>query len=107
MEFSDYNLMFIHIKGGNILADVISRLKKPDIYRDPLDYSKTSDTMTCVADMVTIDIQTLNIDKLHTKQKDIHCRNLAAQSIIRTRVPSTLSRLPLMVFYKNNNMYMD
>ena len=37
--------------------------------------------MTCVAEMVTTDIQTLSFDKLHAKQKkDIYCRNSAAHS---------------------------
>ena len=82
IEISDYNLMFIHIKGStNILADVISILKALDIYKDPLDYPKTSDTMTCNTEIIATDIQTLSVDKLCTeKKKDIHCRNVAAQS---------------------------
>ena len=37
--------------------------------------------MTCIAEMVTTDIQTLSIDRLHTKQKkNIYLRNLAVQS---------------------------
>ena len=52
-----------------------------NIYKDPLEYPKTLNTMICMAEMVATDIQTLSIDKLHAKQKkDIHCRNLAAQS---------------------------
>ena len=51
IEISDYNLIFIHIKGSNnILADAISRMKTPDIYEDLKDYTKTFDTMTCIAD---------------------------------------------------------
>ena len=53
MELSDYNLIFIHIKGGNnILADAISRLKTLDIYMIPLDYPKTTNTMICIAEMI-------------------------------------------------------
>ena len=59
MELSDYDLMFIHIKGNNnILADGISGLKTQDIYKEPLDNPKTSDTLTCNAEMVSSDIQT-------------------------------------------------
>ena len=74
MELLYYNLMFIHTKGNdNILADAISTLKTLDIYKDPLDYPQTSDTMTFTAKMVTTNIQTLSTDKPHTKQKkDIH-----------------------------------
>ena len=71
---------------NNILADAISRLKTLDIYKELLDHPETSDTMTCIAEMVTIDVQTLSIDKLHSKQKkEIHCRNLAAQSYFKNR----------------------
>ena len=82
LELSDYNLMFIHIKGSNnILADAISRLMTLEMYTDPLEYPKTSDTMTCVAEVVTTDIQNLGINKQCLEQKkDIHCRNFAAQS---------------------------
>ena len=82
MELPDYNLTFVYIKGSNnILADAISRLKTLDIYRGPLENPKTSDTMNCMADVVTTDIQTLGTDILHPEQKkDINCRNLAAQS---------------------------
>ena len=82
MKLLDYNLMFIYVKGSNsILADAISRLNALGIYKDPLDYLKTSDMMTCVAEMVTTEIQTLSIDKLHAEQKkDIYCTTLAAQS---------------------------
>ena len=33
MELADYNIPFVHIKGNNILADAIARLKMLDIYR--------------------------------------------------------------------------
>ena len=47
MELSDYNLMFIHIKGrNNILAGEISRLKTLYIYKNSLEHPKTYDTMT-------------------------------------------------------------
>ena len=82
MELSDYNLICVHIKGSNnILANAISRSKTLFIYRDPLENLKTSNTMNCIAEVVTTDIQTLGIDRLCTKQKEvINCRNLAAQS---------------------------
>ena len=42
--------------------------------------------MTCIAGMVITDIQTLNIDRLHAKQKkDIHCGNLATESYINNK----------------------
>ena len=74
--------MFVYIKGSNnILADAISRLKTLDIYKDLLEYPKTSDTMTCITERVSSDIQTLSIDKLCAEQKkDINCMNVAAQS---------------------------
>ena len=51
MELSDYNLMFVYIKGSkNILAGGISRLMTQDIYRDPLENPKTSKTMNCIAE---------------------------------------------------------
>ena len=81
MELSDDNLTFVHMKdSNNILADVISRLKTLDIYKESLDNPKTCDIMTCTSEMVSSNIQILCSDKLHTKQKkDIHCRKLAAQ----------------------------
>ena len=37
MELSDYNLMFINIMGSkNTAADAIYKLKRVDIYKDPL-----------------------------------------------------------------------
>ena len=73
MELSDYNLTFIHIKGSNnILADAVSRLKILDIYKELLDHPKASDTITCIAVMVSSNIQTLSIDKLCTEQKEGH-----------------------------------
>ena len=37
--------------------------------------------MNCIAEVITTDIQTWSIDRLHAEQKkDIHCRNLVAQS---------------------------
>ena len=57
MELSDYNLTFIYIKGSkNILSDAISRLKTLDIYKEPLDNPNTSDTITCIAEMVNNDL---------------------------------------------------
>ena len=48
--------------------------------------------MTFITEMVTTDIQTLRVDKLHAKQKkDIHCGNLAAQSPCKKGIPSTQS----------------
>ena len=62
--------MFVQIKGSNnILADAISRLKTLDIYKEPSDNPNTSDTMTCIEEMVSSDIQTLRIDKLHAEQE--------------------------------------
>ena len=73
MEWSNYNLMFIHIKGSkNIVADAVSGLKALDIYKDPLDYPKTSKAMTCIAEMVTTNIQSLSVDKLCAKEKEGH-----------------------------------
>ena len=60
--------MIIYIKGNNnTLADEISILKTLDIYKEPLDNPKTSDTMTYIAEMVSSNIQTSGIDKLHAK----------------------------------------
>ena len=57
-----------------------------DKYKDPLEYSKTPNTMTHIAQMVPINIQTLIIDRLPTEQKkDIHFRNLAAQSFHKNK----------------------
>ena len=81
MELSDYNLTFIHIKDSTLLADAISRQKTQDIYRDVLDCQTAFDIMKCIAEVVTKDIQTLGIDRLHTEQKkDISCWNSAAQN---------------------------
>ena len=70
MKLSDYNLIFVHIKGSNnILADAVSILNTLDIYKDLLDNPKTCDTMTCIAEMVSSDIETLSIDELHAEQR--------------------------------------
>ena len=83
--------MFIHIQySNNILADAISGLKALDIHKDPLDYPKTSDTIACIAKMVITDIQTLSSDQLCTRQKDLYCRNFAAQSHCKTKNTFTL-----------------
>ena len=69
MELLDYILTFVHIEGNkNILEDAISRLKILDIYKEPFDNPKTSDTMTCIAELVTTDIQTFGINILHAKK---------------------------------------
>ena len=48
--------------------------------------------MIYIAEMVTTNIQTLSIDKLHAEQKkDICFRNVAAHSHHKKRIPSTLS----------------
>ena len=80
MEVPDYNVTFAHIKGSNnILADIISRLKALDIYRDPSKNPKssaTNNTEECIDEVVTNNIQTLSIDSLQAKQKkDINCIN--------------------------------
>ena len=68
MELPHYKLTFIHIKGSNnIVVDAISRLKTLDIYKEPLDNPNTSDTMTCIAEMASSNIQTLSIYKLCAK----------------------------------------
>ena len=69
MDLSDYNLAFVYIKcSNNTLADAISRLKILDIYKDPLENLKTSNTTNCIAEVVTTNIKTLSIDGLHTKK---------------------------------------
>ena len=46
MELSDNTLILAQFKdSSNILADAISRLNTLDVYRDPLENPKTSDTM--------------------------------------------------------------
>ena len=40
VELADYYITFIHIKGSNILADAVSRLKMLDIYKDPVEDPK-------------------------------------------------------------------
>ena len=41
MELAYYNIMFIHIKGiNNVLADTVSRLRKLNIYKEPLENPK-------------------------------------------------------------------
>ena len=55
MELSDYNLNSIHIKdSNNILEDSSSILMTLDIYKEPLSNPKTSDTMTCIVEMVAV-----------------------------------------------------
>ena len=82
----DYSLMLFHRGSNSILADAISGLKTLDIYKDSLDYPISSDTMTCIVQMVTAYIQTLSINKPHAKQKkDIHCKNLTAQSHVKNK----------------------
>ena len=67
---SDYNIIFVHIKGdNNIFFRTNFQTEILDIYKELLDNPKSSDTMTCIAAMVSSDIQTLSIDKLHAKQK--------------------------------------
>ena len=72
MESSYYNLMSVHIKGSNnILADAIPRLKTLDIYRDPLENPKTSNTTNYIGEVITTDIQTLSIDRLCAEQRTL------------------------------------
>ena len=41
MELAEYNITFVHIKGkNNVCADVISRLKMLDIYKEPMKNQK-------------------------------------------------------------------
>ena len=85
-----------------------SRHKTLDIYKDPSDYLKTSNTMTCIAEMVATEIQSLSIDKCHTEQKkDILCRNLAAQSHGKNKNTFTSVMISPDGLLQNNNMYMD
>ena len=89
MELSDYNLTFVHIKGThNILANVISRLRTLDTYREPTENPKTAalnNTKECTAEVAANKIQTLSTHTLCAKQrKDINCRNLASQSCHKT-----------------------
>ena len=87
MEFSDYNCTFIHIKGSNnILA-----MQFPDWrdYKDPLDYPKISDTVTYSAEMITTNIQTISVDKLHTKKRIFIVGIWLHSHIMKTRIPST------------------
>ena len=82
MELISYNLIFVHVKGGNnILADAISRLKTLEIYKDPLENPKTITINDTEVEEVVAKIQTLSKGRLCAKQKkDINCRNSAAQS---------------------------
>ena len=75
--------MFVHIKSeNNVLTDAIFRLKTLDIYKEPLENTKTPVVIsmqenfmdTCVTDMHTI-----STTMLCTNQKwDITCGKLAS-----------------------------
>ena len=42
MKFADYNITFVYIKGtNNVSADTMSRLKTLNIYKEPLENSKS------------------------------------------------------------------
>ena len=89
MELLDYTVTFVHTKdSNNILADAISRLRPLDIYKDPVENSKTAIHYTeeCTAEVVTNNINTLSSYRLCAEQKkDINFRNLAAQSHCKNR----------------------
>ena len=84
MELTDYNITFVHIKGkNNVLADAISRLKKLNIYKEPLENPKTpvvSNTQENVLEICATDMHTMGNTMLHTEQRwDIMYRKLASQ----------------------------
>ena len=65
-ELSDYNLTFIHShqEQYQYLVDAISRLETLDINKEPLDNPKTSNSMFCIAEIISSDRQILSIDQL-------------------------------------------
>ena len=71
MELAEYNIIFIHIKGSKgILADAVSGLKIPDIYKDPIKYSKKSRVSKIqVTELNMSKIHTLDSNVLHAEQK--------------------------------------
>ena len=88
-ELSDYNLPFVHIKGSNILADTISRIKTLDIYMDPLEYPKTCDKMR-LQRCLPIDIKTLSIDRLPANKRRTLIVEIELHShILKTKIAST------------------
>ena len=45
LELADYNIKFVHIKGkNNVLTDAISSLKTLNIYEEPLENPKSTDS---------------------------------------------------------------
>ena len=73
MELEDYNNAFVHIKGkNNVLADVISRLKTFNIYKEPLENQKlsvVSNMQEKVMEICATDMHTINVIMLQLEQK--------------------------------------
>ena len=84
MELAEYNITFVQIKGkNNILADAISRLKTLNIYKVPLDTTKTpaaSNTQENIMEIHAPDLYTVSMTMLCTEKKQgIMCRKSALQ----------------------------
>ena len=73
MELAYYSIMFILIKGKhNILADIISRLKKLNIYKEPLENPKVqviNNMQQVVTEVYATSMHTIGIDMLCNEQK--------------------------------------
>ena len=69
MEFANYNITFIHIKGkNNVLADAISRLKALNLYKEPLGNPKTPAVLTH-KEVSANDMHTISTTLFYTEQK--------------------------------------
>ena len=73
MELSDYNIMFMHIKGKyNILEDTMSRLKMLNIYKQLLEDSKVqvvNNMQQVMTEVCATSVHTIGNDMLHIKQR--------------------------------------
>ena len=99
MELTDYNIMFVHIKGkNNVLADAFSRLKTLNIYQEPLENPKRP----VVSNMQGHVMETCNSHAhqsptmLHTEQMQTCKRNSA------TIMPSNKSSFKSVLMSANS-----
>ena len=69
MELADYNVMFVHIEGKQIiLADAIPRLITLNVYKEPLENQKTS-----VVSNMKENIMEIYATDMHTISASMHC----------------------------------
>ena len=95
MEFANYNIVFLHIKGkNNGLVDAISRLKTLDIYKESLEKPKipaVSNMQGHFMEICATDMHTSGTIMICTEQKwGIICKTLESQSSITKLTRSQL-----------------